>query len=249
MYELIKGLALPPANLLVVIIIGLWLARRRRRLGLALVTAACVTLYLLSTGLVANRLLALLESGIETPAANAAPPQAIAILSAGYLDLTPQGSAVDIDAMTLDRLRFGARLHRETGLPILVTGGGPDEERPPMATLMQQSLERDFCVAANWVESRSLTTQENAAFSARILSPLDIRSVYVVTQGWHLPRALAAFRAAGFTAWPAAAGYTNLHDGAIKTDILMPSAKSLHRSFYAFHEWLGLIWYRAFHFT
>lgn len=247
MYDLIKGFALPPANLLVIVLAGYLL--RRRRAGSVLMATGIVGLYLLSIPFVSSQLLKVLEAGIETPGPQAAPPQAIVVLSAGYLALLPEGDSVTIDTMTLDRLRFAVQRHRESGLPLLVTGGsGKHESRPPVGRLMADSLRRDFGTDAAWVEEKSATTLENATFSAAILLPQDIRSVYVATQGWHLPRAVAAFRAAGFTAWPLAAGHTNTDAMEFGPGIFVPSAKALLNSYYAFHEMVGLVWYRAFKF-
>jgi uncharacterized SAM-binding protein YcdF (DUF218 family) len=48
----------------------------------------------------------------------------------------------------------------------------------------------------------SLTTHENAIFSAEILRRLGARQVAVVTCDWHVERAIANFRAVGVDAWP-----------------------------------------------
>lgn len=48
----------------------------------------------------------------------------------------------------------------------------------------------------------SLTTHENAIFSAEILRRRGARSIAVVTCDWHVDRAIANFRAAGVEAWP-----------------------------------------------
>jgi uncharacterized SAM-binding protein YcdF (DUF218 family) len=48
----------------------------------------------------------------------------------------------------------------------------------------------------------SLTTHENALFSAELLRRLGARRVAVVTCEWHVSRAIANFRAAGVDAWP-----------------------------------------------
>ena len=72
--------------------------------------------------------------------------------------------------------------------------------------------------------------------------------MYVATQAWHLPRAIAAFRAAGFTVWPVAAGYTNTDSMEFGPAIFIPSAKALLNSYYAIHELLGRVWYRVFKF-
>ena len=62
---------------------------------------------------------------------------------------------------------------------------------------MADSLRDDFQVPVSWVEDASDDTWENAAFSAEILKKRGIHSVYVVTQGWHMRRAMLAFRHAG----------------------------------------------------
>jgi len=47
----------------------------------------------------------------------------------------------------------------------------------------------------------SLTTHENAVFSAELLRRRGLSRVAVVTCAWHAPRALADFRATGLDAW------------------------------------------------
>ncbi len=49
-------------------------------------------------------------------------------------------------------------------------------------------------IATEWC---SLSTAENARYSAEVLAARGLRQVGVVTCDWHLPRALASFRAAG----------------------------------------------------
>lgn len=48
----------------------------------------------------------------------------------------------------------------------------------------------------------SLTTHENAIFSAELLRRMGGRRVAVVTCEWHVDRAIANFHAAGVDAWP-----------------------------------------------
>ncbi len=51
-------------------------------------------------------------------------------------------------------------------------------------------------------ELMSLTTAENAVFSAELLGRIGARRALVVTCAWHMPRALASFRALGVDALP-----------------------------------------------
>ena len=242
MYLFLKALALPPANLAVAILFGLLLRRRARRTGTLILVAAVAGLYLLSTPYVATRLLVAVENAVAPPNPRAE-PKAIVILSAGLVYATPIGRHRTVDAMTLERLRHGARLHRATGLPVLVTGGPPRNVPTPVAVFMQQVLEEDFGVASRWVETRARNTNENALFSAAILRDEGIGGVYLVSQAWHLPRAMMAFGAAGLSATPAPSSYSRaayLHPLTI-----MPNANALRTSYYALHEALGMVWYRT----
>ena len=245
MYDFVKALTLPPANLVLVILLGLLLRRRARRTGTVIAVLGALTLYLLSTSFVATRLLFAVEAGIVPPPvaeAGAAPPEAIVILSAGYRYLAAGDETVSIDPMTLERLRRGARLHRETGLPILVTGGQAPNDPAPLGRLMAETLREDFGLTTKWIEKRATNTNENAVFSARILRKHRIGTVYLVSQAWHLPRAIAAFEAAGLAALPVPSSVSR--PTPFKVNAFLPAAKALQASYYAIHEMLGLLWYR-----
>lgn len=243
MYLLIKTFALPPANLLLLMLFGYLLRRWARRTGTLVMLVAAIALYLLSTSFVATRLLGAVEADIASPNLSVKAedqPKAIVILSAGSTYEAPND--ITVDRLALERLRMGARLQRATGLPILVTGGPSRNDPTPMADLMQQVLAQDFGVEPTWVEKRSRTTNENAKYSAEILLPQKVRTVYVVSQAWHLRRALQAFEAAGFAATAAPSSFTQAAQADINA--FLPSSKALRRSYFAVHEALGLVWYR-----
>ena len=65
--------------------------------------------------------------------------------------------------------------------------------------LIARGVPREAILAELW----SLTTYENAVFSAAMLRKLGARSAVSVSCTWHLPRALQSFRTAGLevTAW------------------------------------------------
>jgi uncharacterized SAM-binding protein YcdF (DUF218 family) len=238
----------PPVNLAVLALLFLLLGGRVLR-GLAM---ACLALLLvLGMPAVAQRLLVSLESvSVPPPPVT---PQAIVVLSAELAwDAGPPPSP-DVGQMTLERLRAAADLARRTHLPILVTGGiveSPDaalEGRPDggaaLAEVMAGVLEKEFGLTPRWVEARSQTTWENAAFSAPMLRADGISSVYVVTHAWHERRALVAFRAAGMPMVPAP-----VREDAVPPLHLsgfIPVAGGWQRSYYALHEWIGLLWYDA----
>jgi uncharacterized SAM-binding protein YcdF (DUF218 family) len=236
MHQTIAAVLVPPLNLILFAIAGLILAKWWRRAGLAITAVCLVCMLLLSLPLVANDLIFSLEQGLRLPGPGE-PPQAIVVLSGEtdhVLDQTPDEV---VGPVTLERERAAAGLWRRTGLPVLVSGGVLRHDKVAVAQLMADSMEHDFGVPVRWVEGRSETTWENAADSAAILLPLGIRSVFVVTHAWHERRALMAFRHFGFV--PVAAVVQLDAPG---SDIL-PSARAWLQSYYALHEWIGLLWY------
>lgn len=169
-------------------------------------------------------------------------PQAIVVLGAGTYYDAPEYGGDTVTANGLERLRLAARLHRETGVPILVSGGKPDGRPLAEAFLMKSALESDFSVAVKWLEPTSNNTYENALHSARILQSENIRDILLVTQAWHMRRATEAFQRSGFCVAVAATSFST--SGELTPLAFLPSADALQRSSVAAHEAIGLLWYR-----
>ena len=110
------------------------------------------------------------------------------------------------------------------------------------AQQMRMSLEQDFGVPVRWTEGESDNTFENAHHSFHILQQAGIRRIYLVTHAWHMPRAAAVFRRAGFEVIEAPTAFTTRY----RTDLLtfLPRAESLQDSEIFIHEVIGLLWYR-----
>ncbi len=103
------------------------------------------------------------------------------------------------------RAEAAAEAYRAGLAPRVVTSGGrrwgPQVES---IALRDALVDRGVPARAIHVELWSMTTYENAVFSAALLGQLGARSAIVVTCSWHAPRALMSFRSAGVrvTAWP-----------------------------------------------
>lgn len=243
MYWFVKQLLLIPAVLLVPLIIGLALLRRRGDVAWWTAVACTALLYGLSTPLAADLLLGPLQQQAPLPARQAAESdaQAIVVLSAES-SVAPEYGGSTVGPLTLTRLRYGARLHRLTGLPVLVTGGPGAAGQPSMAEAMRQALTEDFAVKEVWVENRAMTTAENAAFSAALLREHSVSRVLLVTSAWHMPRALRAFGQHDLTVVAAPTNFDRPMDQGVLS--LIPSTRALQRSYYGLHEWIGGLIYR-----
>jgi uncharacterized SAM-binding protein YcdF (DUF218 family) len=238
----------PPGIILVLGALGLLLYRRSRTLGLSLVGTSLLLLLVLSLPPAGRYLMTTLERDVHAlPPADAslrANAGAIVVLGAGRDPKAPEYGGDTVSVYTLERLRYAVRLHRATGLPLLVTGGAPFGEAVSEAELMQQALTHDFGVRAQWLETKSRNTQENAAYSRPILESAGIRKVFVVTHAWHMPRSRWSFAGAGIDAVPAPMGFTMAGETTTLLDFV-PSAGALLRSSRALQEHLGLLWYRT----
>jgi len=241
MTTLLVVLCLPPLSLAALALLGVAIAFRYRRAGLTLASISLVLLMVLALPAVASGLLASLEQGLPMTPPAAAPPAAIVILSGDLAHADPPSPALDVGELTLERLRARAALHRRTGLPVLLSGGPFRGQRVALASLMARSLADDFGVAARWTETRSQDTWENAERSAEILANEGIRSVYVVTQAWHMRRAIIAFAHFGVTVTAAPTRIDTAPEWILPE--LIPSSAAWRESYYGLHEWVGCLYY------
>ena len=167
---------------------------------------------------------------------------AIVILAAGRRSYAPEFGSQTVDALSLERLRYGALLARSTRLPILVSGGFAKANQPSLADLLADVLINEYGLMPRWREARSTNTAENAIDSAAILKREGITRIVLVTHAWHMKRARAAFVANGLTVIPAPTAFYR-PDFSDLWEALVPSFAALRMSGYALHEIVGGWWY------
>jgi len=244
--DLVKALALPPVSLLLLILMGLLIGLRWRRLGWSVSLAATLAMLALAMPFTGALLMAILAADLPRTPPPTNLPAAVVILSAEARALDVARTAYEPGPMTWERLIAGARVARAARLPILVAGGpiggarGGDDA-PTLASTMAAALAQLLNQPPRWQETRSRDTWENARYSAEILQANGITSVYLVSHGWHLRRAIFAFRHFGITAtavpvrptpWPARSA-----------EEFIPSIAGWTASYYALHEWIGQLYY------
>jgi uncharacterized SAM-binding protein YcdF (DUF218 family) len=193
-------------------------------------------LWVLAMPVVAAFLVRSLDASPPLDTAQASGAKALVILGGGVRRNAAEYGGDTLATLTLERVRYGARVARAIHLPILVTGGvvlGGE----PEARLMRAVLEREYGLDVRWSEERSRNTHENALRSAEILRAAGIERVVLVAHSFDIPRAKAEFAAAGIeiiaapTGIPAAGPDTFLD--------YLPSIGGLHTSYYAVYEILA----------
>src|SRR5262244_1611013 len=124
LYLLAKSLILPPANLLIVAAIGIALIRRWPTGARWILVITWLALYALSTPYVASALQFAASGGTSRPidAERLKLAQAIVILGGGLRIDAPEYGGDTLGRLTLERTRYGARLARQSGLPVMVLG-------------------------------------------------------------------------------------------------------------------------------
>lgn len=242
----LKTLALPPMISILVALLAILLWRRRPMLARSLALVSLASLWLLSSPIVSVELMRSLEANypvLTEERRESTEAEAIVILAGGIDDSAHEfGFPVSLDH-TLLRLRYGAFLHRETGLPILVSGGSVfGDGDVTLAATMASELDFSFQVETRWLEERSRTTRENADFSAALLEEAGIDHILLVTEGFHMPRSVRVFEQTGLTVTAAPTAMTA--DFGSPWMAWLPSSLALHQSSLALHEYLGMLAYR-----
>ena len=151
----------------------------------------------------------------------------------------------DLSKEALERVRMAAKLARQTGLPILTSGGQPDAtdvNGHSEAEVMSRVLKNEYALDVKWLESQSHTTQENARYSFEMLKKEQVHRVYLVTHFWHMPRAQKIFEKQGFQVTPIPHGFWDIQR---YTPLdFYPSSSAFTSSRQVWHEVLGSVWYR-----
>lgn len=236
----LSALVLPPTSLVLLTLLGLVLVRSRPRLAIALMAASQLALLALATPAVAGAI----ARGLEPPplASNEMKSaEAIVILAGGLNRSAIEWGGETVNDFTLQRVRYGAYLARQSGLPVYLTGGVPAGAKESEANLMAKVLVQDYGITPKWIDNAAATTRGNAQMAAKDLKPLGIQRVVLVTTAIHMPRSKRAFEVAGFSVIPAATDY--VAQRAFTVAQLMPRVTALTVSHYALREWVSRGWY------
>ncbi|WP_440201754.1 YdcF family protein [Actinobacillus pleuropneumoniae] len=234
--KLITAIILPPFNALILWIFSLFLHKLQfKKLSYFCTALGMTILYICSTPYFSHQLIQAVTFSEKLTIEDYKKAQAIVVLGGGVRNSHELFGRYTIAAAPLERMRYAAYLHKQTGLPILVTGGSP-EGREPEAKIMAQELHDFFNVSVKWVESASNTTEQNAILSKAMLKQESIDRIILVTNQWHMKRTKMLFEREGFNVL--AAG-TTAHQ-ALDIGILpfIPQAQALQNSSIALKEWI-----------
>src|SRR6202051_112054 len=237
-----------PSN--VVMTIGLvgvvLLCTRRRRLASWLVVRCVVLIAVAGFSPLGHILMLPLEQRFPAWDAKWGPPNGIVVLGGA---ISPELSLARGDVAlneAAERITATAELARRyPDARIIMTGGSSAlifDEGTEAVFAVQQLEALGVAHERITAEEQSRNTIENAVFSRLVATPKPGERWLLVTSAFHMPRAMAVFRAAGF---PVEAYPVDWRKGG-PVDMVRPFVSlsdGLRRTDTAVHEWVGLFAY------
>ena len=238
----------------ILLIVALWLCFKRSRWTFVPVLLSFTILMTASNVKFSNSLVTSLERQY-LPLENTPKAEAIVVLGGATRNRESPRIIPDMSERG-DRLLYAVKLYKDGAAPyILLSGGrinwygGDSSEAEDMATLMEiMGVPREDLL----LESRSLTTYENAVYTKEILERRKIKKILLVTSAAHMPRSMAIFKKQGIDAIAAPADILvsdrNLQENKVSTESkilsIFPNPESLDRTTQIIKEYIGTFIYR-----
>ena len=244
--KFIYSFVLPP-GLFIVLLLGLvfWLWKKNSRPALALL-GVTLLLYLSMTSLVSDTLIGSLER--QYPQPDNLQGDVIVVLGAGANSGTPDiNGEGNLYGHAANRLITAVRLHRQSGLPILFSGGQVFSDSGNEADIAKrQLLGLGIPEDKILVENQSLNTEQNAVNTAVMMQANGLQSPVLVTSGFHMTRAMQHFKNAGLTPQSYPTDYIASADFSMQTAKFTPSPGAISTTGLALKEYLGILAARLF---
>jgi uncharacterized SAM-binding protein YcdF (DUF218 family) len=243
----LTALALPPASLLVLILICTLLISSKPKLAKRVILFSVAVFWLISTNVfsvwIHNQVIPEYQL-VTAKDLKDRSVQAIVVLGGGIVTGLPGGDQ-QMSKSALERLRLGAQLARQSGLPLVFSGGsgwGAKDASVAEADVAEKVLHDAFGIKLNLKESSSRDTQENAGNSWALLSEQGIQRIALVTNSTHMPRASAEFKRVGFSVAEAAVSQPTVGSETLLG--WLPSASNLESSCTVLRELLAKLVYK-----
>lgn len=214
-------------------------------------TAACVLLglnvllYLSMIPLVADTLIGSLEHTYPQPkqATVQSSGDVIVVLGGGATSGTPDVNGTgNLSGAAGNRLITAMRLYRETGLPIIFSGGQVFSDSGNEADIARRQLiamgvpEQDVIA-----ENASLNTEQNAANTSELLKQHHWSKPVLITSAMHMERSVIEFERAGWKkVLPYPTDYWTSTPRTLYVSKFAPSGSSMNAFSSACKEYLGI---------
>jgi uncharacterized SAM-binding protein YcdF (DUF218 family) len=225
----------------------LWRTRRDDRPRLLWVIVPFLLVIVISIPAIAYLALGTLEWTYGPSASVPERPEAIVVLSGSMFAPDGAPDQAEVGPDTFSRCMHALRLYRQVGsCPLLLSGGISEgaPHGPSLAETMRRFLVQLGVNSADLIlEDRSRTTQENAVECAQILRARGVQRILLITDAKHLGRASRCFQRQGLEVVPSACNHYTVRFRN-RLENYLPSPEGAGRFVEAFHEWLGIAYYK-----
>jgi uncharacterized SAM-binding protein YcdF (DUF218 family) len=241
-----------PGNLLLLCLLaGVFLLLRGRRRGELLVVVAAIGLLLLAVAPIGPAMMLALEQRFPRPPMLPDRIDGILVLGGAVDPRISLAYGETVFNGSIARVLAGvalARKHPEAKLALV--GGEGDlfpvgfaEARATQGFVLEEGIAASRLI----VEERSRSTHENAVFARELIRPAPGQHWVLVTSAYHMPRAVAAFRAADWPIIPYPVDFKVDPKTGLRANFNL--LDGLGTSTIAGKEWVGLISYRLLGWT
>jgi uncharacterized SAM-binding protein YcdF (DUF218 family) len=229
--KLFTYICLPPGIFIIILFLAAFFAKRAKFIFLL----SAVLLWAISTKFIANLLLYPLE---HITYKDNIKPNAVVVLGGGTNSNDPLKAYPD----AFKREIYGLILAKKNNLPFIFTGGGISKTKEAINVKKDIELITKTCNCniKTYFEDRSLDTYENAKFTAKLFDKLHVnKNIYLVTNAYHMKRAIILFKYFGFKIIPKPVGFYYNPQYTIWS--IFPNMGSLYCSYKAIHEYFGIL--------
>lgn len=233
--KLFTFIFLPPGFFVVLLLVAFFVSKRFRLLFLL----GAVLLYLLSITPVKDFLVYKLENvNVDNGSAEAVVVLGGGVYPKGYFKASPEA---------FERIVYGLLLAKKHHVPFIFSGGGVKFNESKLIKVdvrhLCKFIKCDFSV---YFEDRSLNTYQNGYYTNSLFEKYDLpKNVYLVTTAYHMKRAMLIFRHFGFVVHPKPVGY--FYEGKYVFWDFLPQMRNFYESYYALHEFFGILSLKILH--
>ncbi len=234
--KLISYFILPPGIFVVLLLVIGVLSKRNKAVRFLALSGALV-LYLISTEPVKDLLYIPLERIYPVP--DRVEGNAIVVLGGGVY------GTGHLKGSSFKRLITGYKLHKDTGLPLILAGGSATGTVPEAVVMLRVLKELGADEKKIFIDDRSRDTRENALYTKEVCQRIGCSKVTLVTSAFHMKRAVEIFKKVGLKVQPYPTDF--------RTDLkytvysIFPRSDVLKDSSTAIREYIGSLFYKLFY--
>lgn len=242
LFKKLIAVAVMPMNIaLLLLLLALIFFKSKPAFAVKAISLSILSLLVCSMPPLSNALVSNMEGQYESFTVSAKPVDYIVILGCGHQTNDALAVTSQLKPCSLQRLVEGIRIaHIHPEATIIASGFAGIDPVPNAEKVKQAAIALGIPAQRVLTESYPRDTQEEA----ELISPrVKGTNVVLVTDAYHLPRAMKYFELEGVKPIPAPAGFfVKDPDAQMKWLSYFPTSKALHQTSVIWYEAMGQLW-------